>query len=274
MQDGLGSPPPDQRYDYADRSQTSHLWYEVRTCLGFLTRIPVFSVEYSGHASLATAAWAFPIVGLVVGLAGAIILWFTDLFSLGAQLSALVTIAGMTLLTGALHEDGLADTADGFGLSGDKERRLEVMHDPRTGVFGMVALIIAFSGRWLALGDLIAISHSDGIWALLAANAISRGLLPFVMHAVPHARSDGLSFAAGRPEARPAWIAVSISALAAFFAFGFGGAIVILLLAGIVAFVVTKIAQRLIGGQTGDVLGAIQQLTELAVLASAASLAA
>lgn len=273
MQDGLGDPSKDPRYDYADRSQTSHLWYEVRTCLGFLTRIPVFAVEYSGHASLATAAWAFPIVGMVVGLAGAILLWFADLFSLGAQLSALLAIAGMTILAGALHEDGLADTADGFGLSGDKERRLEVMHDPRIGVFGVIALMVVFSGRWLALGDLIAISHANAIWALLAASAISRGMLPFVMHAVPHARADGLSFAAGRPEARPAWIAIAISALTAFFAFGFGGAILVLLIAGIVAFIVTKIAQRLIGGQTGDVLGAIQQLTELAVLVSAAGLA-
>jgi adenosylcobinamide-GDP ribazoletransferase len=214
------------------------------------------------------------LVGVVVGFVGTIVLWLTDMFGLAAQLSALLAIAFMTILTGALHEDGLADTADGFGVTGDAEKRLSIMHDPRIGVFGMVALVVIFSARWLALGDLIAISFSDGIAALIAASALSRGVLPFVMHAVANARSEGLSFAAGRPEARPAWIALAISGVIGLFAFGFGGTIVVLLVTGVITFAVTQMAQRLIGGQNGDVLGAIQQLTEVAILVTAASLAA
>jgi adenosylcobinamide-GDP ribazoletransferase len=275
MQDRIGDPPQEPPHDfYSDRSQTSHLWYEVRLCLGFLTRIPVFSVEYSGHSSLASAAWAFPLVGVIVGLVGAIVLWLTDMFGLAAQLSALLAMTFMTILTGALHEDGLADTADGFGTTGDAEKRLSVMHDPHIGVFGMVALIVVLSGRWLALGDLVAISFSDGIAALIAATAISRGILPFVMHSLPNARTEGLSFTAGRPEARSAWIALAISGVIGLFAFGFGGTIVVLLVAGLVTFVITQMAKKLINGQNGDVLGAIQQVVEVAVLVTAASLVA
>jgi adenosylcobinamide-GDP ribazoletransferase len=275
MQDRTVDPSPEPPNEsYSDRSQTSHLWYEVRLCLGFLTRIPVFSVEYSGHSSLASAAWAFPLVGVIVGVVGMIVLWLTDMLGLAAQLSALLAIAVMTILTGGLHEDGLADTADGFGVTGDAQKRLSIMHDPRIGVFGMIALIVMFSTRWLAIGDLIAISFSNGIWALIAASAISRGLLPFVMHAVPNARAEGLSFAAGRPEARPAWIALAISGVIGLFAFGLGGTIVVLIVSGLIAFAITRMAQKLIGGQNGDVLGAIQQAAEVAVLVTAASLAA
>lgn len=279
MQDGTPDPAPEAQRDprsepYGERSTAAHLWYEVRLCLGFLTRIPVFSVEYSGHSSLAAASWAFPVIGVIVGLVGAIVLWLTDSFGLGAQLSAILAIAIMTLLTGALHEDGLADTADGFGITGDAEKRLSVMRDPRIGVFGVTALIVVFSGRWLALGDLIVISFSDGIVALLAATAISRGLLPFVMHAVVNARAEGLSFAAGRPEARPAWIALGLSTMLALFAFGFGGTVIVALIAALLSFTIIKAAQRLIGGQNGDVLGAIQQTSELAILVTAASLLA
>ena len=271
IEDPQQEPPHES---YSDRSQTSHLWYEVRLCLGFLTRIPVFSVEYSGHSSLASASWAFPLVGVIIGFVGAIILWLTEMFALGAQLSALLAIAVMTILTGALHERGLANSADGFGVAGDKDARLSIMQDLRVGIYGMVAPIVIFSGRWLALGDLIAISFSQGVWALVAASAISRGILPFVMHAAPVAEIDGISITADRPEARPAWIALAISAVIGLFAFGFGGTIVVLLVTAIITYAVAQMAQRLIGGQNADVLGAIQQLAEVTVLVTAASLAA
>ena len=275
MEDRIVDPQPEPpRETYSDRSQTSHLWYEVRLCLGFLTRIPVFSVEYSGHSSLASASWAFPIVGVIIGLAVAVVLWLTEMFGLGAQLSALLTIAVMTILTGALHESGLAKTADGFGTTGTAGTRLGAMRDPSISIFGMIALIVVFSGRWLALGDLIAILFSQGIWALIAAGAISRGILPFVMHAAPVAVVDGVSITADRPEARPAWIALAIAGVIGLFAFGFGGTIVVLLVTGIVAYAIAQMAQRLIGGQNADVLGAIQQVAEVTVLVTAASLAA
>lgn len=274
MEDGSQDPSQEPGYGvHEERSSSAQLWYAIRLCLGFLTRIPVFSVEYSGRASLAASSWAFPVVGIVVALAGAVVLWLADKVNLGGQLSALLALAAITLLTGALHEDGLADTADGFGLAGDIEKRIAAMRDPRIGVFGMVAIVIVFGARWIALGDLISISLSDGVTGLIAAAAISRGVLPAVMHSVPNARTEGLSFGAGRPEARPVGIALAISAVVAFFAFGFGGAILVLIVAGLTTYIVTIIARRLIGGQTGDVLGAIQQLTESAVLIAASGLA-
>ena len=275
MEDRIVDPPPEPPHDsYSDRSQVSHLWYEVRLCLGFLTRIPVFTVEYSKHSSLAAASWAFPVVGVVIGLVGMIVLWLTEMFGLAAQLSALLAIAFMTILTGALHENGLAKTADGFGVTGDADQRLSVMNDRQLGVFGGVALVVIFCGRWLALGDLVAISFSDGIAAMIAAAAISRGVLPFVMHAAPDTNTEGLNFAADRPEARPAWIALAIAAAVGLFAFGFAGTILVLLVAAIVTFVIVKMAQKSFGGVNADVLGAIQLLAEIAVLVTAASLAA
>lgn len=275
MEDRTVEPQPEPPHEtYSDRSQSSHLWYEVRLCLGFLTRIPVFSVEYSGHSSLAAASWAFPLVGVIIGLAGAIVLWLTEVFGLGAQLSALLAIAAMTILTGALHESGLAKTADGFGTTGAADARLSAIRDPSIGIFGMIALIVIFSGRWLALGDLIAISFAEGLWALIAASAISRGILPFVMHTAPVAEVDGISVTADRPEARPAWIALALAGVIGLCAFGFGGTIVVLLVTGIITYAVARMAQRLIGGQNADVLGAIQQVAEVAVLVTAASLAA
>jgi len=275
MQDGTGDPTQqDPQPDaYAQRSQSSHLWYEVRLCLGYLTRIPVFSVEYSGHSSLAQASWAFPVVGLFVGLVGAAALWLTDMFGLAAQLSALLALMVMTILTCALHESGLARTADSFGLTGEREQRLAALADPRLGVFGMVALIAIFTARWLTLGDLVAISFSDGVITLIAATAISRGVLPFIMHAVPDAQADGASLDTSRPEARPAGIALAISAILALFAFGFGGTIIMAVMVCLVAFIIVQMGKKLIGGQTGDVLGAVQQLTEVCVLVTAASFA-
>lgn len=268
-QDNSGPSDP-----FAERSNVAQLWYEARLCLGFLTRIPVFSIEYSGHSSLAGACWAFPLVGACVGVAAAFALWIANGFGLASQLAALLAVASMILLTGALHEDGLADTADGFGLGGDVEKRLAAMRDPRIGVFGMVALIVVFAVRWTALADLVAVSFSQGATAMIAAAAISRGVLPYVMHAVANARPDGLSATAGRPDSQPALIALAISAVIALLAFGFSGTVLVTLVAGLLTFAIVAVARRLIGGQTGDVLGAIQQVTEAAILITAAGLAA
>lgn len=259
---------------FGNRSNAAQLWYEARLCLGFLTRVPVFSIEYSGHSSLAGACWAFPVVGVCIGLVAAIALWLANGFGLASELAALLAVASLILLTGALHEDGLADTADGFGLGGDKEKRLAAMRDPRIGVFGMVALMVVFAARWTALADLVAISFAQGATAMIAAAAISRGILPYVMHTVANARSDGLSAAAGRPEAQPALIALAIAAVVAMFAFGFGGTVLVALVTGLLTFAIVAVARRLIGGQTGDVLGAIQQVSEAAILITAAGLAA
>jgi adenosylcobinamide-GDP ribazoletransferase len=269
FQDATQAPRQDS---YDERSSTSQLWYALRLCLGYLTRIPVFAVEYSGHSSIANASWAFPIIGIVVALAGALVLWLSDAFNLGGQLSALLALAIITALTGALHETGLAKTADGLGLRGDRDAHLTALHNPQLGVFGIIALIVAYGARWTALGDLISISLSHGVTGLIAAAAISRGILPGVMHAVPSAGTEEGSFAA-RPGARPAGIALAISAVIAFFAFGFGGAILVAIVAGLVAFALTLVAKRQIGGQNDAVLGAIQQATEVAILITASGLA-
>ncbi len=265
MQD---NPSPQPEEPYSDRTPAARLWYELRLAARFLTRLPVLTLEFTGHTSLAAASWAFPVVGLGVGIIGAAVLGIAHWLSVPAEVSAALALAAMTITTGALHEDGLADTADGFGLTGDTERRLAAMRDVRTGAFGITALILIFTVRWSALGVL----GMDGSPALIAAATISRGVLPYVMYAVPNARSDGLSAGAGRPELRLALWALVITAIVSLFAFGFGGAIAALAVAGLITAGLAMLARRLIGGQTGDVLGAIQQIAEAGVLVTAAAL--
>jgi adenosylcobinamide-GDP ribazoletransferase len=268
------SPPPvlDQE-PYGAQPPAVRLWYELRLATRFLTRLPVLTLEFAGQTTLAAASWAFPVVGLGVGLIGALALGLAHEFGIPPSVSAILALAAMILVTGALHEDGLADTADGFGLTGDAERRLAAMRDTRTGAFGVVAVVVVFALRWSALAAVIGMSAGTGAAALVAAATISRGVLPYVMHKVPNARSDGLSAGAGRPELRPALLAMVIAAVIALFAFGFGGAVAALITAGIVGAGLAYIGRRLIGGQTGDVLGAIQQLCEAAVLIAAATFA-
>ena len=115
---------------------------ELGTGLAFLTRLPV-RCALGGEGSLARAAWAFPIVGALVGAFGALAFWGAALVGLHPFVAGVLAVAATLLVTGALHEDGLADTADGFGAGGSRERKLEIMRDSRIGTYGVVALVLS-----------------------------------------------------------------------------------------------------------------------------------
>ena len=165
-----------------------------------LTRLPL-----RGRATqpAARAAWAWPLVGLVVGGAGAVAL--AAALGLGAApgLAAALALAVQVAATGALHEDGLADVADGFWGGRDRDRRLAIMRDSRLGSYGAIALILALLARWSLI--LAAATQPP---ALIAAAMASRAAMPALMRALPHARADGVSRAAGRPSVRLAGIAL------------------------------------------------------------------
>ena len=173
-------------------------------------------------------------------------------------------------LTGALHEDGLADTADGFGGGATREAKLDIMRDSRIGTFGVMALIFSIGLRTVAIADIGTRWHVFA--ALIAAHALSRGVLPAAMHRLDPARDDGLGASAGRPEQNPGAHRIRDRArhrrdrdLAC--ARDLSAAIA----AAIVAAAIGWLAQRQIGGQTGDVLGAIEQGAETAALLAAAA---
>jgi len=230
--------------------------------LALLTRLPVHVSSFERGAK---AAWAYPLVGLVTGglagLTGLIALWA----GLATPLSALISLAILILLTGAMHEDGLADTADGLWGGWDPARRLEIMKDSHIGGYGVIALVLSLSGRWTALWILFSTSPSAALTALLVAPMLSRAAMPAVMAALPHARDQGLSHSTGRPPSATAILAVGIAVILGFLLLGWGIFPAAFWVA-LVTFALARIARAKIGGQTGDILGATQQITEITVL--------
>jgi adenosylcobinamide-GDP ribazoletransferase len=239
---------------------------EARLAFAFLTRLPFRTEAQPKPGALARAAWAFPIAGILVGVIGGIVFEIGDRLGLPINAMALLAVGVTVLVTGGLHEDGLADTADGLG-GGDGETALAIMRDSRTGAFGVLALVFSVGLRVAALAALpdtrVAVS------ALVAAHAVSRGLLPTLMLWFDPARSDGLAAEAGRPTPPVATAAALIGLVVALVALGIGRGILAMLLAGAAMMALALLARRRIGGYTGDVLGAAQQAGEIVMLLAA-----
>lgn len=241
---------------------------QLRLAFSFLTRLPVGRSPVV-DVRLGHAAWAFPVVGLVVGGLGAGTLLLSELVGLVGSPAVLLALGVMVLATGALHEDGLADTADGLGARGDAERRLAVMRDSRIGSFGALALIFALGLKLAALRQIGA--GSDGAFALVVAATISRAVLPALMAAIAPARGNGLAHAAGAPALFQVGVAAAIGLAVAMYALDpITGAIVAAATAG-ATMVVAGACWRAFRGQTGDTLGAAQQAAEAACLLAIAA---
>jgi adenosylcobinamide-GDP ribazoletransferase len=167
----------------------------------FLTRLRLPMRESAGMPALKRASRMFAVVGLFVGLAGGIVYAIAIELGFASWLAATLAVGSTILLTGGLHEDGLADTADGFAGGGTRDEKLAIMRDSRIGSFGTLALIFSVLFRVAALASLTDIGIVMA--ALIAGHAASRAAMTAVMHALPNARSDGLSAGVGRPTAWP-----------------------------------------------------------------------
>jgi adenosylcobinamide-GDP ribazoletransferase len=243
---------------------------DLGTGLAFLTRLPVRGAALGGDAGLARATWTFPMVGALVGAVGALAYWGAAVAGLHPFVAATLAVAATLLATGGLHEDGLADTADGFGASGSRTRKLEIMRDSRIGTFGVAALIFSFLLRVGAIASLAAPALVAP--ALIAAHAASRATLPAFMRFVLPARKDGLAAEAGRPSLASAVIAALLGVAMLAFCLGPLTALAALGLLVAAAGFMAWLARRQIGGQTGDVLGALEQAGEVVVLLAISSL--
>jgi len=242
---------------------------DLRIAATFVTILPVASSKPSGDGTIARATWALPVAGLVVGLAGAAAYAIASKLGLPPGPSALLAVATTAFITGALHEDGLADTADGLGGGRTRERKLEIMRDSRIGTYGVCALILSFGLRWSALA---AIANPWAVaLALCSAHAAARAGVPAFMSLVPPARPDGLSASAGSPPGRSVAIAFALGTLALALALGPGKALVGLILLSLAGLMLARLAIRQIGGQTGDILGAFEQTGEILILLVAAA---
>ncbi|MBY0351994.1 adenosylcobinamide-GDP ribazoletransferase, partial [Tabrizicola sp.] len=178
--------------------------------------------------------------------------------------TAVLVLALGAMLTGGLHEDGLSDTADGLFGGWTKARRLEIMKDSRVGSYGVLALVLVVLARWSALTALLVFG---GHWAaLVATGALSRAPMALIMALLPNARGEGLSHATGQPAPGIALAALGLGLAIAVALTGWTGIAMAAAALGAGA-VLSASALRRIGGQTGDILGASQQLAEVACLA-------
>jgi adenosylcobinamide-GDP ribazoletransferase len=261
--------PLDRKADYGGRGDARRrLFDDFAVAAGLLTRLPIGAAA-GAPGAVAAAGWAFPLVGAGIGGLCALAFVAAEGLGLKAPLAALLALAAGLVLTGALHEDGLADTVDGLGGGSSREEKLAIMRDSRQGSFGVLALVLSLGLRAAALATIGDPIHAA--LALVAAHAASRGALPPVMRMLAPARADGLGASAGRPSAAAAAIAAALGIAIALAVLGPAtGAVALLLMAGAVALA-ALLVRRQIGGYTGDVLGFLQQIGEIVMLLAAAA---
>ncbi|WGS19812.1 MULTISPECIES: adenosylcobinamide-GDP ribazoletransferase [unclassified Bradyrhizobium] len=236
---------------------------DLRIATGFLTRLPMPHPDGARPEFFVRAQRLFPLVGALIGAAIGLVCLLLRVTGVPDLAAAAFALGGGALLTGALHEDGLADVADGFGGGRDTAAKLEIMRDSRLGTYGALALVVSFTAKVAAVA---AIPDGAVVQSLIAAHALGRGVLPWLSISLPYARKDGLAANAGRPDAAIAAVAAAIALAIALLSLRFSDALLAAIAAGAGACVVALLAKRHIGGQTGDVLGGAEQVAETAIL--------
>ncbi len=253
------------------RSSISRLltdWpHDIAVAGAFLTRLPFrpkgLVARAAGMDALAHAARAFPVIGLLVGGIAGGALWLAtraDIYTLPSVIIGLIVAA---LITGALHEDGLADLADGMGAR-SRERRLEIMRDSRIGAYGVLALIFSITLKAALLAGL---PWPGLAWAaMVGAAVLSRAVMPLCMLVLPPARADGLGQGAGRPDGLVVAQSLGLGIVVAIALFGWAMGLAAIVAALLAFVIVGWLARSRLGGYTGDVLGALQQVAEVFIL--------
>ena len=246
---------------------TSGLATDLKISILFCTRLPLRHSAPIDSGDIARATWAFPIAGALVGCVGALAYGVALEVGLPPMIAAALALAATLLVTGCLHEDGLADAADGFGGGQHRERKLEIMRDSRLGTYGACALVMSLVLRWTAVTAIA--SPMPVALALIAAHTSARAALPAFMRFVPPTRLDGLSAQAGQPTLRRVAAAVLLGVLMLGISLGLAATMIGLILAASATLFMAWLSMRQIGGQTGDVLGALEQIIEIVILLTA-----
>lgn len=230
--------------------------------LSLLTRLPI-KLDDEEFDRSAQAAWAYPLVGLVTGvlacLAASLSLWL----GLPLWCAAIFAVATPIIATGAMHEDGLADCADGFWGGWDSAMRLKIMKDSQIGTYGLLALLFSQAIRFGAVLEIL--QWDRWVLPLIALHMASRAVMPVIMTALPHARDTGLSRSVGKVSQQSAIKSALIGLGALIIAFGLAG-LFYGAIAALSVFCLARLAMAKISGQTGDVCGAAQQVAEVALL--------
>lgn len=261
--------------DFSEPEQRAKqsFWQDFLTSLAFLSRLPIKpSGTTSGDYSLVSASRTFGITGLFLGSLTGLIFWLASTLGLTTLPAVLVALAISTLITGGLHEDGLADVADGFGGGWTKDRKLEIMRDSSIGTYGVLALVFSVGLRVTAY--VLLLEANAGFFVIIAMFAalgcLSRAPLAFMMYQVPLARKDGRAVQAGSPchDNLRQGLFVSVIAGAVLLILAIGIFATVAVLAGIFLayLIIARLARIQVGGYTGDILGTLQQLAEISAL--------
>lgn len=232
----------------------------LRAAVSFLTVLPVANADGGAGERLGRAY--FPAIGALIGLVAGIALVATSAAAT-PLLGAAVAVAVLCLLTGAIHLDGVADSADGLLAAGDVQRRLAAMRDPHLGSYGVTAVVMVLV---LDVAALAAMSPERALSALVIAGALSRLATVSVIAFVPYVRTSGLGTAAWDPRWRGVDLAIGGVSAALVSLLDWRRAVVALPVVALTSLVLVALARRRIGGATGDICGATAELSQLATL--------
>ncbi|HWU60638.1 MAG TPA: adenosylcobinamide-GDP ribazoletransferase [Ensifer sp.] len=243
---------------------------EIARALGFLSRLPMPARFFAGHdGSMRRTSGAFALAGAVIALPPALLIGLLLHFGVKPELAALLALALQIFLTGGLHEDGLADCADGLGGGRTRERILEIMKDSRLGAYGGLALVLSLGLRLEALAALSGLGPLPAALSMLGVNAASRAALVWHWFRLVPARTDGVAAAVGQPDCTALGAALISGGLLYAFTIlpGFGAvsAVAAALAAGLAVALFTRLVHGKIQGHTGDTLGATEQVCEIAL---------
>lgn len=231
--------------------------------LSFFTRIPIGKHDF-GTLTLAQSAVAFPIVGGLIGLLDGMFYLAMLHLSLNHYIAAWLTIIFHLLLTGGLHEDGLADTADALASGRSIEQKLAIMRDSKIGSYGVLALISIVSLKAYIIASLSENLHT--LWIFIAAAACSRAFLAIFMRTIPYAQKDGLAAHAGKPAHMASLLAVALGSSALTLTGDVAASIMAILALATAYIIIRHVCLKNFGGITGDTLGATQQISEVVLL--------
>ncbi len=236
---------------------------QLAAAIGLLTRLPIWRVVSKPPKEFAASAWAWPLVGAVIGGLAAIVYTASVAIDLSPPVAVCWTLIAQLLITGALHEDGLADTTDGFFGGQTRDRKLEIMRDSRIGTFGTLALLISTALRGVALAS---IASPDRVAvALVVSGCLARGAILFVAATTKPSRDSGL--ASGLAHIPPVSVTTGLALTLIFTGCALrSNAVLPLFTTALIALAMRRWAIGQIGGHTGDVLGATAVLTEAVLL--------
>ena len=243
---------------------------DTLSALAFFSRLPV--PQSSSAFDLEKSAAGWPVAGLVLAIGPAILFLIARAAEFPPLVAAVLALALLTALAGAIHEDGLADTFDGFGGGRTAAEKLAIMQDSRLGSYGALALFFTLIVKLAALSA-VGFRPGPAALALVCAAVVSRSLALWHWRDTWPARADGMAYAAGRPDFLALAVGLTVGAVAAvalLIAFGVA-ALIGLLMAAAAVGVFSAFATRQIGGHTGDTVGAAQQIAEALLYAGLAA---